>query len=103
MSFKVKGGSFHGVARVLARSEEEEESEDGHVGTGLQGGIVEVVSDHSKDIEEQLDGNWLNPIGRRVLFAIGAELALQLEVNGTDAVFAYIFGPHAGKRLTDGT
>ena len=47
-----------------------------------------VVGDNGK-----LDENRLNPIGWRVSFIVGAKSVLQLEIDGTNTVFAHILGP----------
>ena len=93
--------SVGGAAGVLAGAEEVEEGDDGHIGNGLEGGIVGLRGSDAEGVVDEANRDGFYPIRWGVGLGVRAELALEAEVECADGGFAEVPGPHAGERLAD--
>jgi hypothetical protein len=90
-------------ASVFAWPQQEKECDGDHICYSM--GVI--VPGHAicvgEDKDDDIDGNWLNSFGRRVLSLVRLDLTLYPEVNVSMEVFPDIRGPHLGERLSDRT
>jgi hypothetical protein len=96
---KAEGGIVAGGACVFAWSKQEEEGDGNHVSDGHVAFDPCLVEGSGQDVEDDCDGNWLDPCGRGVYQFPASEHTRDSEVYFAKGVFADVFGPHAGELL----
>ncbi len=91
------GLRFLAAVAVLARPEQEEEGDVGHVGKGDLCGIA--PSHAGGDVVEKWERDGPHAGGRWVFFLVGGELPLDPKVDLAHRVHPGVVGPHAGEDL----
>jgi hypothetical protein len=91
-----------GGVSVLARTEEEEETDDSEVGNGSGPGGA-IAGRQSQDRLEDLESGGVDTIWGGVGFAEGSEESREAGFDLAAREEARIGEPHAGERRTDGS
>ena len=91
-----------GRVRMLARSEQEEETKCGKVCSGQGQGVIAECG-YKVDMVDKRERDRFDACRRRVDAFVAFELLLDAVFDFAAGVEAAVLGPHAGHRLTDGT
>jgi hypothetical protein len=90
-----------GGACVFPWSQEEEKHDHNHVGNFQIGIRAMVIIGLRKDVQDDIDRNWLHTEWGTFHLLVRGDMSLDAEVNAAVRVFPWVRAPQSGMRLAN--